>query len=533
MRELTKYNLLIVAAGLFIIFAADHLGMFVGINSYCYSLAFRMRGPEKPSPQLAIAAIDEKTLARLGRWPLERSRYAQLLDALPEARAVGFTIIMAEPTPHDAILARSAARFGRAVFPSYIDTRHRLQLPVRELAGFPVGHIHVEQDIGGEAIGVFTTLGQGLGKSYQPAFASTITAVANGPGRAPIPAPSSLDADVVNGEIRQTTPMRINFSGPPGTFPAVSFADILAGTIPPQYFHDKIVLVGITAAGIGEGFLTPFSQNRDRMASVEVQANIINNLLNHNSIQVPGEGTRLLLCLAMSLLLFLVFTFLPEASATAVWLLAVSGFTTAVSLAFSQSQIWLPPAMFWLCATFLYVLAILFKLDKAATRLQQECSEISLHLGDAVRQGKNKAPGLIGHLSASGINRKTAILGEATRELIQRSKEKEAANSELEKKHAEVTGLKSALEHRVTELEDALARVKQLEEMLPICMYCKKIRDDEDYWERLESYFEKHAGVMFTHSICPECYQSQLQEIEETERLIQTVSWPSSSATSA
>ena len=68
------------------------------------------------------------------------------------------------------------------------------------------------------------------------------------------------------------------------------------------------------------------------------------------------------------------------------------------------------------------------------------------------------------------------------------------------------------------DLEAALARVKQLEGVIPICMYCKKIRDDKDYWQRLESYFAKHTDVKFTHSICPDCYQEQIREIERTER---------------
>ncbi len=58
-----------------------------------------------------------------------------------------------------------------------------------------------------------------------------------------------------------------------------------------------------------------------------------------------------------------------------------------------------------------------------------------------------------------------------------------------------------------THLADALDQVKTLQGLLPICAWCKRIRDDGGYWEQVESYFHKHAGADFTHGICPECLE--------------------------
>jgi hypothetical protein len=58
----------------------------------------------------------------------------------------------------------------------------------------------------------------------------------------------------------------------------------------------------------------------------------------------------------------------------------------------------------------------------------------------------------------------------------------------------------------VTELEEALSHVKQLHGLFPICSYCKKIRDDKNYWEQVDSYISKHSEAQFSHSICPDCY---------------------------
>lgn len=63
-------------------------------------------------------------------------------------------------------------------------------------------------------------------------------------------------------------------------------------------------------------------------------------------------------------------------------------------------------------------------------------------------------------------------------------------------------------EKRRTEtlLRETQARVKHLEGIIPICMYCKKIRDDKASWQQMEQYISDHSEALFSHSICPECY---------------------------
>ena len=60
-------------------------------------------------------------------------------------------------------------------------------------------------------------------------------------------------------------------------------------------------------------------------------------------------------------------------------------------------------------------------------------------------------------------------------------------------------------------------QVRQLEEMLPICSYCNKIRDDQNYWQQIEGYINERTGSEFSHSICPDCYQRVV--IPELEKL--------------
>jgi hypothetical protein len=71
----------------------------------------------------------------------------------------------------------------------------------------------------------------------------------------------------------------------------------------------------------------------------------------------------------------------------------------------------------------------------------------------------------------------------------------------------EVLGLNRRLETTIGELHEALAHVKSLQGLLPICMHCKSIRDDNDAWHRLEAYISQHADVTFTHSLCKPCQE--------------------------
>lgn len=68
-------------------------------------------------------------------------------------------------------------------------------------------------------------------------------------------------------------------------------------------------------------------------------------------------------------------------------------------------------------------------------------------------------------------------------------------------------------EQLIRELEDALAEIKTLRGILPICSSCKKIRDDEGYWNQLEIYIQEHSEVEFSHSLCPECAKTLYPEI--------------------
>jgi DNA-binding response OmpR family regulator len=79
-----------------------------------------------------------------------------------------------------------------------------------------------------------------------------------------------------------------------------------------------------------------------------------------------------------------------------------------------------------------------------------------------------------------------------------------------------IVTLQTSLAQRVQELELALEQVRQLQGLLPICLYCKKIRNDKNYWQQVESYIMDHSEARFSHGICPECYEKVVKpELEK------------------
>jgi sigma-B regulation protein RsbU (phosphoserine phosphatase) len=81
--------------------------------------------------------------------------------------------------------------------------------------------------------------------------------------------------------------------------------------------------------------------------------------------------------------------------------------------------------------------------------------------------------------------------------------------------------LQETLAHKIGELEEALHQVKHLQGLLPICSYCKRIRDDGNYWQAVETYITAHSEARFSHGICPDCLHNivepQLARLEPSD----------------
>jgi PAS domain S-box-containing protein len=347
----------------------EYTGFYEGINNYCYDMMFRLHGSRENNNRIIIAAIDEKTLLKLGRWPIRRSVYSDLLVILNQATVVGIDIIFSEPSDDDVRLARTIRRHNRVVLPVYIDRQFDISHPVEAFSVAGVGHVHLEKGLDGFVREVFHTI---TCQSFIFAsFASAMQKVINTPddaSRAGVP--ERVSSKVLE-KIIQSDRMRINFYGPRETFKYYSVVDILDGRWPPSFFTDKIVIVGKTTAGIHDSLWIPFTSGRNGMPSAEVHAHILNNLLDQSHIREIARETRWLAVTVWAGLCFCLFIRFGSLGGMLVGFLSLAVISSIVFTCFTTLNLWLAPASFYFATAAVFILAIIFNLQKMKRLLFQ------------------------------------------------------------------------------------------------------------------------------------------------------------------
>lgn len=306
--------------------------------------------------EIVIVAIDEQSLATLGRWPWPRSLHAELIDRLNAAGAstIIFDIIFAEPEAgnpaNDLALAAAMQRHGRVILPLLVEQRQlggqlleTQPLPLFGTASAGVGHAHMELDADGIARSVY--LQEGLGTPRWPHM--TVAALqAMEPGewqRLPGHRNPDLTPDSPNILVRDHQ-ILIPFAGPPGHYPRISYTQVIEGRFLPGTFRGKTVLVGTTASGLGDFLPTPVSGFNQPMPGVEINANILDALRHHLAVEPLALWQRAAISLLIVLIPVLFFPLLTPRAAlltAGTLLLATLGLA---ALLISRFHLWLPPA---------------------------------------------------------------------------------------------------------------------------------------------------------------------------------------------
>ena len=298
---------------------ATRWGWFAGLDRVVYDNLLR-RLDVPVADNILIVAIDAKSLSRLGRWPFRRDLHADLLQRISEGQAavVAMDINFAEPDDRhpedDRKLVRATRSNGKVVFPVVLEQysrgsglRESLPFPALRQAAAGLGHVHIELEADGIARSAFLTAG--LDRPVWPALSLAMARVAGDwPDSRGYPAAGQTEVyrDLSPGVWRNHRRVLIPFSSGRRGMATVSYVDVLEGRISPELFHDRYVLVGATAPGLGDNIPTPLSGHGRPVSGVEFNAWVLNGLLQDRLIVPvsPGwqHGFNALLIILMLLL---------------------------------------------------------------------------------------------------------------------------------------------------------------------------------------------------------------------------------------
>ena len=264
-----------------------------------YDLRFRdMRGAIPLQPNIAIIAIDDKSIAEIGRYPWPRNQYALLLEKLKaaQAKAVLFDAFFPEREDlvNDQAFAAAMKKSGNAVLAELFEYGKDGQisgvtrsLPELQRAAVGTGQINLFPDEDGvnrrvpvlvEAEGKLTpSLGMmaamlALGEKE---FSASAFEVSVGARRIPVD---------------EQYAMWINYTGPPGGYPRYSFTDVVHGRVAAEQLKGKILFVGATALGVYDMRVTPFHGNTP---GVEIHATVADNIISDRFIRQGGPEALL------------------------------------------------------------------------------------------------------------------------------------------------------------------------------------------------------------------------------------------------
>ena len=258
-----------------------------------------------------------------------------------------------------------------------------------------MGRVHVELDEDGIARSIF--LWEGVGTPAWPHFAHAVLQAAQALPPALAPRQQVPDHDLTGTShprpfiLARQDERRINFLGPPGFVPSLSYAQVLEGEFMPGTFQGRIVLVGATAAGMGDRLPTPVSGLRQPMPGVEFHANVIEAMRSGTLVtRQPGWIVLIASILTSIAPLFWLPRLppLPGLLASGLWFVGVAG---SALLLPRVAGIWLPPSAALVAVALAYPIWSWRKLESAGRFLDQELARLQ-HDADWGDRPKGKSP---------------------------------------------------------------------------------------------------------------------------------------------
>jgi CHASE2 domain-containing sensor protein/signal transduction histidine kinase len=289
------------------------LAVFAGLTASADRVVFdeMLRFNAHPvSQDIVIVAIDDTSVARLGRWPWQRQVHAQLLEKIAAGRpsAVVYDVLFTEPADGDDALARAmtlSPTFLPILLPKDIDGHAAAIVPVEPLVRSAAGLGHINLEVDSDGVLRSVALFENDRASRWPQLSIPVLRdirdgkIALADRQRPSSGFYARASSTSNREGRFLVP----FSPLSDAYRKISFADLLDGRVPVDELKGKIVLIGVTASGLAAPFSTPVSGELGPLPGIDIHANVLDALLNGREIApAPRSLVLALSCLPLVLL---------------------------------------------------------------------------------------------------------------------------------------------------------------------------------------------------------------------------------------
>lgn len=330
----------VAAATLGIIAALDWGDATDRLDNVYYDVLVGFAAPPV-SDRILLVEIDDRSIARIGRWPWPRSTHARMLEELAGARpsAVGYDVLFTESAgpDEDRALGDALAALDKVAMPVLFETPGTDGRPVDTIrpieplatAARALGQVALLPDRDGVARTVpLSFVAEGrvwrhlMEETYRIALGESSPAFLRTAGR----------------EARVAVP----FQSKTGGFRTVSFASVMAGEVPPEFIEGRIVLVGVSATGLGDRFRVP-TRSGALLSGVELQANLLNSLLADRFVAPVSATTGMAVSLLPAFALLVSFWFLRPSRAFVVFVTLVGLVLLVPAILLVLRGTWLPP----------------------------------------------------------------------------------------------------------------------------------------------------------------------------------------------
>ncbi|HEX6976838.1 MAG TPA: adenylate/guanylate cyclase domain-containing protein [Patescibacteria group bacterium] len=324
----------LIGLGIFVLLnTAYSLGLF---SSWQARLSDSLFVAKQSNPNIVIIAIDDKSIAKIGKFPWNRSVYADLLNKMSEGNtkpaSIGLDVSFLEKgsESEDSALASSIHKLGNVTISAEVNPDSAVLTPVETLSKEAnVGIANTSADSFGVTRFAKLQLVSTQNKHYDGfAYAVARTYLGN----------KSLPTTYLDNLPLSTQSVRINYIGGPGSYITYSFSDVLDGEVNPRVFRDKIVLIGATAPDLHDNQLTPTSGS-DFMSGVEIQANTIQTLLDQRFLVEESKLATIFTIFIISALASSLFVLLPLIPLTFAFVALGGGFIAYVIYSFDHGVI--------------------------------------------------------------------------------------------------------------------------------------------------------------------------------------------------